>query len=145
MDGVPPIPATSVSLFVGILMLLTGLTVVLAMSVVRRRHRTLVTLAVALVTLLVLAAGGLFLIIPPEVPSAGSQRLASCPYDRLVWSNMREDVDESWQPCRRIARVQLAMTLVGASLVTVMAAAIAVRKPHADAEPELRPAATVGR
>lgn len=142
VDDVPPIPATSVSLFVGMLMLVTGLTVVMAMMVVRRRHRTAVTIAVAVVTLMVLAAGGLFLIIPPRVPSAASARvLAQCPYDRLIWSNMPGDVDASWQPCRRVARVQLALTLVGASLVTVMAAAVAVRKSPADREHELGPAA----
>lgn len=112
-------------------MLVTGLVVALALIAVRRRHRTPVTLGVVVVVLLVLGAGGIFLIVPPQVPSPTStDALASCPYDRLVWSNMPEDVDLSWQPCRRVARVQLALTLLGASSVTVMAAAIAVRKPH---------------
>jgi hypothetical protein len=127
-----------VSTFVGVLMLVTGLVVVLALLVVRRRHRTPVTIAVALVTVVAFAAGGLFLIVPPQVPSAqSSDQLASCPYDRLVWSNMRDDVDESWQPCRRVARIQLTMALVGASLVTLMAAAMAVKEPEVDAVPEL--------
>jgi hypothetical protein len=115
-----------VSPFVAVLMLITGLTVVLALLVVRRRHHAWVTVAVGLVALLVLTAGAVFAIVPPRVTSP-SGLAEQCPYDRLVWSNMPGDVSDGWQPCRRTARVELAVILLTASGVTVAAAATGLR------------------
>ncbi len=116
-------------MFVVSFMLLTGFTFVVALLVVRRRHWTIRSVAIGLVTLVVLGAGGIFLIIPPEVPSARDpSTLTRCPYDRLTWSNMRGDVAPSWQPCRRVARTQLALILVGMSWLTVMAAGMVIEE-----------------
>jgi hypothetical protein len=105
------------------------------LMVVRRRRRTLVTVGLGLVTLFVLAAGGLYLIVPPSVPMPGQlQALETCPYDRFTWSNMPGDVDVSWQPCRRVARLQLALTLLGVSSVTVLAAVMATRDARSAAQ-----------
>jgi hypothetical protein len=128
MDGTPPTPETSVSMFVWAFALLTALVVVLTLLVVRRRHRALLSVALGLVTLVILAAGGVYLIVPPMVPSAAQPQVwERCPYDRLVWSNMRADVDPGWQPCRRAARTQLALVLTGSSMLTVGTAAAALR------------------
>ena len=130
MNGTPPTPETSVSLFVAVLVAVAALIMVLARLVVRRRHQLLPMLALSLVTLVVVGVGAVYLIVPPQVPSAGASRVtAQCPYDRLTWSNMRSDVDEFWQPCRRVARLQLALMLLGGSAVTVMAAAMVLKRP----------------
>jgi hypothetical protein len=100
--------------------------VVLALLVVRRRHRGWVTFAVGLVALLVLTTGGVFSIVPPRVTSP-TGLVEHCPYDRLVWSNMPGDVSDGWQPCRRTARVELAVMLLAASGLTVAAAAAGLR------------------
>ena len=129
MDQLPPTPETSVSPFVWACSALTFLIVVVTLLVVRRRRQRLLSLALGMVSMLVLGAGVLYLIIPPSVPTPGQPRtLTRCPYDRLVWSNMRADVAEPWQPCRRVARVQLASSLMGTSLLTVAMAALALRR-----------------
>lgn len=123
-------PQTDVSLYVAAFMALGGLVLVLALLVVRRRRRLLPMLSLAAVTLVLVAAGTVFLIVPPRVPGMGdAQQSGRCPYDRLTWSNMPSDVDDFWQPCRRVARVELALTLLGGSAVTVMAAAMALKRP----------------
>lgn len=128
MDGTPPTPETSVSMFVGAFVLFTALVVVLTLLVVRRRHQVLLSVTLGLVTLIILGAGGVYLIVPPQVPSAEQPQVRErCPYDRLVWSNMRPDVDPGWQPCRRTARTELALMLTGASMLTVGTAAAGLR------------------
>jgi len=128
MDGTPPTPETSVSVFVWAFVLVTALVVVLTLLVVRRRHQALLSVTLGVVTLFILGVGGVYLIVPPTVPSAEQPQVwERCPYDRLVWSNMRADVDPGWQPCRRAARTQLALMLTGASLLTAGAAAMALR------------------
>jgi len=123
----PPMPETSVSLFVWAFVLLSALVVVLTLLVVRRRHQVLLNLTLGLVTLSVLVLSGIYLIVPPRMPVADRSYLGErCPYDRMIWSNMRSDVDEAWQPCRRAARTQLALMLLGSSAVTVAAAAVAL-------------------
>lgn len=129
MDATPPIPETTVSIFVGVFMLIAALSVVLTLLVVRRRHRFWLSVALGLVSVTVLGIGGLYLIAPPHVRSAEQPgQWHRCPYDRLVWSNMRADVQTVWQPCRRTARVQLALVLLGTSTVTVAAAAAALHR-----------------
>jgi hypothetical protein len=128
MDGPPPTPETSVSMFVWAFALLTALVVVLTLLVVRRRHRTLLSVTLGVVTLMILAAVGVYLIVPPMVPSGQQPQVwQRCPYDRLVWSNMRADVDPGWQICRRTARTELALMLTGSSVLTVGAAAAGLR------------------
>jgi len=128
MDGTPPTPETSVSAFVWFFAVLVSLTVVLTLMVIRRRHRTLVTVSVSAICAFMVAAGCLFLIIPPWAPSVSRPgELALCPYDRVVWSNMSADIDPEWQPCRRVARLQLALTLLGVSALTVGTAVSATR------------------
>lgn len=129
MQGAPPTPMTSVSLYVCAMMLLAALTTVVALLVVRRRQRLGLTCAFGLVTLVLLCAGGIYLTTPPRIPTDQQGRWQSCPYDRIIWSNMRPDVDEAWQPCRRMARVELAVMLVGAAAATAGAAARVVRRP----------------
>lgn len=121
MGTTPPTPETTASMFVWALASLTAFTVVLVLLVVRRRGNLPVTLALSGMLLLVLAATGLNLIVPAQVRSPTDPAVrTTCPYDRLAWSNMKPDVDAVWQPCRRAARVQLAATLGGGALVTVM-------------------------
>lgn len=120
-------PETSVSLFVWVFVLLSALVVVLTLLVVRRRHQVLLNLTLGLVTLSVLVLSGIYLIVPPRMPATDRTYLGErCPYDRMIWSNMRSDVDEAWQPCRRAARTQLALMLLGSSAVAVAAAAVAL-------------------
>jgi pimeloyl-ACP methyl ester carboxylesterase len=139
-------PQTSVSLYVAAFMALGGLVIVLALLVVRRRRRLLPMLALGAVTLVLVAAGTVFLIVPPRVPSLGGvQQSGRCPYDRLTWSNMPSDVDDFWQPCRRVARVELALTLVGGSAVTVMAAAMALKRPARSPRDQLPATASLPR
>jgi hypothetical protein len=127
MVATPPTPETSVSLFVWVFVLLSALVVVLTLLVVRRRHQLLLNLTLGLVTVSVLVLSGLYLIVPPRVPAADlSSPGGRCPYDRMIWSNMRSDVAEAWQPCRRAARTQLALMLLGSSAVTAAAAAVAL-------------------
>lgn len=123
----PPTPETSVSLFVWAFVSLAAFTVVLVLLVVRRRGHVVATVSISLMMLLVFAAAGLNLIVPPVLRSPDAGTVTACPYDRLVWSNMRADVDDLWQPCRRAARVQLAATLVGGALVNLLAAGVAPR------------------
>ncbi|MET1006503.1 MAG: hypothetical protein ABWX96_13210 [Propionibacteriaceae bacterium] len=133
MNGTPPTPETTVSTFVWFFAALVALTVVLTLMVIRRRHRTLVTLGVGAVCALTVAAGYLFLIIPPWAPSVSQPGvLTLCPYDRVVWSNMSSDIDPAWQPCRRVARLQLALTLMGVSALTVGTAVSATRISRPD-------------
>jgi len=83
------------------------------------------SLTMGLVTLMLVIAASLYLIVPPTVSTVEQpgrvQPVSSvrCPYDRMVWSNMRSDVDEAWQPCRRASRMQLAMVLLGIATVTM--------------------------
>lgn len=127
MESTPPTPETTVSLFVCAFMSLAAFTIVLVLLVVRRRGNIAATMSISLMMLLVFAAAGLNLIVPPVVGSRDAGGVAACAYNRLIWSNMPADVDERWQPCRRAARVQLAATLVGGALVTVLAAGVGPR------------------
>jgi hypothetical protein len=127
MDPTPPTPETTVSLFVWALTSLAAFTVVLVLLVVRRRGNIAATVSIGLLLLLLFAAVGVNLIVPPVLRSHDTGGVTACPYDRLIWSNMRADVDDVWQPCRRAARAQLAIMLMGGALVTVLAAGIAPR------------------
>jgi len=125
-------------MFVWAVMALTAFTVVLVVLVVRRRGNLGTTLALCLMLLLVLAAAGVNLIVPPQVHSAADPAvLTTCPYDRLTWSNMSPRVENLWQPCRRTARFQLVVILVGGSLVTVLTA-LALPRAQARATPSRR-------
>jgi hypothetical protein len=138
MVETPPMPETSVSVFVWVFVLLSALVVVLTLLVVRRRHQVLLNLTLGLVTTAVLVLSGIYLIVPPRMPAAErSYPGERCPYDRMIWSNMRSDVDAAWQPCRRAARTQLALMLLGSSAVTVAAAALALnlKAPRRDDAP----------
>ena len=102
---------------------LAAFTMVLVVLVVRRRGGLAATATWGTVMLVVLSAGVVFLFVPPQVPSRHDPALMTvCPYDRVVWSNMRSDVSDSWQPCRRAARFELASTLVGVAALTVLTA-----------------------
>ena len=104
------------------------------------------SVALGLVSVTVLGISGLYLIAPPHVPSAEQPgQWHRCPYDRLVWSNMRADVQTVWQPCRRTARVQLALVLLGTSTVTVTAAAAALRRVPSRSRDDRLDASSAGR
>jgi hypothetical protein len=127
MVGTPPTPETSVSLFVWVFVLLSGLVVVLTLLVVRRRRQALLNVTLGFVAMAVLVLSALFLIVPPRMPAKDRPLVGEhCPYDRMIWSNMPRDVDEAWQPCRRAARAQLVLMLLGSSAVTVAAAVVAL-------------------
>jgi len=128
LDGLPPTPETSASLYVWCFMLLAATTSVLCLLVVRRRHGALRMLALGLWTLGLLGIGGIFLTVPPQVPVAEEPRgWHQCPYDRITWSNMRADVAREWQPCRRAARRELGVMLALAAAVSVGSAAVVLR------------------
>lgn len=111
------------SAFVWVFSSMAVLTVVLVLLVVRRRGGLAAVISWGTVTLLVLSAAAVYLFVPPRVPSTDEpSRMTVCPYDRVVWSNMRADVSDRWQPCRRAARFELASTLVGIAVLTALAA-----------------------
>lgn len=127
MGATPPTPATSASLFVWALWLIAGFSMVLTVLVVRRRHHLLLNLTLALVTVVVLAAGSVCATLPPRLPSGADGTLRRCPYDRLVWADMAPQPGGDWLACRRVARVQLALILLGAASITVATGAAGLR------------------
>jgi hypothetical protein len=143
MDGLPPTPETSASVYVWFFMLLAAVTSVLCLLVVRRRHGARRALALGVWTLVLLGLGGVFLTVPPRVLPADEPRAwHRCPYDRITWSNMRADIDHAWQPCRRAARVELGLMLVAAAAVSVGSASALLhrREPAPAARVEETPA-----
>jgi hypothetical protein len=143
MDGLPPTPETSASLYVWFFMLLAAVTSVLCLLVVRRRNGALRALALGLWTLVLLGLGGVFLTVPPRVlPDDEPGTWQRCPYDRITWSNMRADIDREWQPCRRAARVELGLMLATAAAVSVVSASALLhrREPAPAAAAEETPA-----
>jgi len=141
MDGLPPTPETSASLYVWCFMLLAATTSVLCLLVVRRRHGALRMLALGVWTLVLLGVGGIFLTVPPRVPLADEPYgWHQCPYDRITWSNMRADVAREWQPCRRAARLELGLMLAVAAAVSVGSAAAVLQRPKPAAAPRAQDA-----
>jgi hypothetical protein len=120
-DGAPT-PETSVSVFVAALVVVTGLVIVLTLLVVRRHRRPLLTFTVGLVTLVVLGLGTAYATLPPQLGPLGGESLR-CPYDRVVWSNMRPALAPQWLTCRHVARVQLAGGLLATAALTAAAGA----------------------
>ncbi|HYP44115.1 MAG TPA: hypothetical protein VEQ66_02835 [Propionibacteriaceae bacterium] len=147
MDTTPPTPETTASMFVWALTSMTAFTVVLVLLVVRRRGDLRATLGLCAMVLLVLAATGLNLIVPAQIRSAENPAtLISCPYDRLAWSNMPPNIEQTWLPCRRAARLQLAATLGGGAVLTVLAAGALLRsRPAKVPAARLEVEASVGR
>ena len=131
MNGSLPAPETAVSPFVWVFSVVVSLTIVLTLMVIRRRHQRWLTVGVSLLSMVILAAGWIYLMVPPWAPSVTEPGvLTLCPYARVIWSNMPADIDATWQACRRVARFQLALTLLGISAVTVATAVGAVRIWH---------------
>jgi hypothetical protein len=112
-----------VSLFVWTLGLVTGLIMVLTVLVVRRRHHLLLNVFLALVTVVVVAAGSICATMPPTLAAGEQSTPRRCPYDRLVWADMAPQPGGAWLACRRVARMQLALILLGAASITVAAGA----------------------
>jgi hypothetical protein len=134
MGGTAPTPETSVSIFVWVLVLIAGLIVVTTLLAVRRRHHLLLSLALGVTTLFAVALTAVSATVPPagavgpaSLSGSGSPSPLRCPYDRMVWANMGPAPGDGWLPCRRAARIELTVTMLGAAAVVLGAALVGLR------------------